>query len=1023
MQFKFKVQDYQTQAVESVADVFTGQPLYSPLQAKLSVNKLDVVEHGFCNQKVELSSEQLLQNIQKVQSLRGIPSSSNLSVYNNFGACMLDVEMETGTGKTYVYIKTMFELNKRYGWTKFIIVVPSVAIREGVKASFNLLSDHFTETYDKTADCFVYDSDYLQSVDRFVRDESLQVMIINSAAFASFQDNGKQASRRIYMHQDNMTNLRPIDLIAFTNPIIIRDEPQKMEGDATLAGLQRFNPLFIINYSATHKTKHNCVYALDAYDAFEQQLVKKIEVCGFELTHQIEGAPYISCEDFILYKNKAPKIRLELDVKYKGGIKREVRILAVGDDLYQVSQNLEQYNKFVIIDINPLADKLSFSNGVTLKRGEVFGECSQEQLQRLQIRETIRAHFDKERTMFTSGIKVLSLFFIDEVAKYKTYDDQGMVRRGILQQIFETEYSSLLADMLHQLESSPLPSDLNYAHYLKQFSVQEVHSGYFSVDKTNRAIDSKYSKRTGLSDDKDAYNLIIKDKQRLLSFEEPVRFIFSHSALREGWDNPNIFQICSLRQTNSIISRRQEVGRGLRICVDQNGERMDKEMLGERFFEVNSLTVIANESYSSFVGALQQDIQESLRERGVKLTPEYLVKQQVQLEDGSWLRISDEIAGFILCYLNTNGYLDDKGYLSGDYMQDMQNNTLEPLPRRLRNLGSGLHVMLQSKSTPNPDFGRQVSDSRNTRVLTQQLNANFSSQSFQKLWSEINHKYLYTVYYDSNELINQALNALNGCQPFEFGVPAQFKVIKGSVMEETLVSTSKHTASLSILDSETVEHDNFAEYDIVGKIATATKLTRRTVVAILKGMRSELFDRFKLAPSTFVQKVTSVILEQKASMLLKHIHYEELEDRYSDSIFVEEHHRIDASKAILASKSVTDYVFTDGSAQDSIEKTFVYALEASENIEVYAKLPKAFKIPTPVGGYTPDWVIVFNQGLDKQIFFVTETKGNINSMQLRGFEKTKISYTEKLFQSLKQGKVHYHVVSSYQDLVDIASSL
>lgn len=554
MKFQFKIQQYQTDAVENTVSVFAGQPSHDPATYRRDVGRerLELDETGYRNAEVELDAKQLLENIRQVQRESNIPLSDKLVTVGGMGVCHLDIEMETGTGKTYVYIKTMFELNKRYGWSKFIVVVPSIAIREGVYKSFSMLEDHFMEHYGRKARYFVYDSGNLNLLDSFSSDGGIHVMIINTQAFAaSLKEGGRsKESRIIYDRRDAFGSRRPIDVIAANRPIIIMDEPQKMEGEATQTGLKRFTPLFVLNYSATHKTKHNTVYALDAY---KEKLVKRIQVKGFELKNLQGANTYLYIDSIILSKKEPPMVRMELEVKRNGGIRRESRKLAYGDDLFVVS-DLNQYKGYVISDINPYRNTVTFLNGVTLRKGEVTGDVSELALQRVQIRETIRSHFEKERELFGKGIKTLSLFFIDEVAKYKSYDEQGNEIKGVFQQIFEEECTSLLNENLSLFDDA-------YQAYLRRFQVQEIHGGYFSIDKkSGRAINSKTSRKSDLSDDISAYDLILKNKERLLSFDEPTRFIFSHSALREGWDNPNVFQICTLRHSNSEVNKRQEVG-------------------------------------------------------------------------------------------------------------------------------------------------------------------------------------------------------------------------------------------------------------------------------------------------------------------------------------------------------------------------------------------------------------------------------------------------------------------------------
>ncbi|MCR5454408.1 MAG: DEAD/DEAH box helicase family protein, partial [Bacteroidales bacterium] len=580
MKFKFKIQQYQTEAVEQTVNVFAGQPSKANAQYRrdLGKDKMQLTAKfeedyiGWRNNDIELNDNQILENIKSIQTKANIVASNTLVKPEGLGACSLDIEMETGTGKTYVYIKTMFEMNKRYGWSKFIVVVPSIAIREGVAKSFAMLEEHFMEQYGKKARYFIYNSSNLTQIDNFSSDASINVMIINVQAFnTSLKEGAKnKESRIIYSKRDDFQSRRPIDVIAANRPIIIMDEPQKMEGAATQKALRNFKPLFVLNYSATHKTSHNCIYSLDALDAYRHKLVKKIQVKGITVQNLLGAQPYIYFDSILLSKNKAPQIKLEIEVQGANNARRQTMTFSQGDSLFDASQ-LPAYKEFVITEINTFTNSVYFRNGDCLRKGDVIGDVTEKTIQRIQIRETIASHFEKERQLFNQGIKTLSLFFIDEVANYKGYDEQGEIVKGPLWTIFEEEYANYYNKNLNIYEDE-------YQKYLKRFSAKEVHNGYFSIDKKGHAQNSK---ERDSEDNRPAYDLILKDKERLLSFDEPTRFIFSHSALREGWDNPNVFQICTLRHASSTTAKRQEVGRGLRICVDNLGNRMDAERLGD----------------------------------------------------------------------------------------------------------------------------------------------------------------------------------------------------------------------------------------------------------------------------------------------------------------------------------------------------------------------------------------------------------------------------------------------------------
>ncbi|MCC8161602.1 MAG: DEAD/DEAH box helicase family protein, partial [Lachnospiraceae bacterium] len=607
MKFKYTIQPYQTEAVESVVGVFAGQPYNDRFTYRRDVEiERDVTNWkvsdeelymGFANARVQLDSGQLLANIHRIQARNNINLSTAITTAG-LGVCSLDVEMETGTGKTYVYIKTIFELNKQYGWSKYIVVVPSVAIREGVRKSFETMEEHFMEYYGRKARFFVYDSKNLAEIDNFSQSAEIQVMIINIQAFFA---RGKDA-RRIRTELDEFGTRRPMDVIRANHPIMILDEPQKMGGTATQESLKEFGPLFCLNYSATHKQHHDLVYVLDALDAYNKRLVKRIEVKGFDIRNLRGTDKYLFLESIVISPKKPPMARLEFEIGHNEDIKRVTRVLAVDDDLYALSKNMAQYRGYRISEIDPIRGTVAFTNGQIIRAGEVVGDVSESDLRRVQIRETIRFHFEKEKELFGRGIKTLSLFFIDEVAKYRKYDEEGNEVNSEYGDIFEQEYTDILNEYL-TIFNTP------YEQYLRSIDVHKTHAGYFSIDKRGRKVDSTTKRGSDESDDISAYDLILKDKERLLSFDNPVRFIFSHSALREGWDNPNVFQICTLKHGGSSpVQKRQEVGRGLRLCVNQNGDRMDVDVLGSQVQQLNQLTVIASDGYKEFVSDLQRGI-------------------------------------------------------------------------------------------------------------------------------------------------------------------------------------------------------------------------------------------------------------------------------------------------------------------------------------------------------------------------------------------------------------------------------
>lgn len=1038
MKFNFKIQQYQTDAVDAVVKVFNGQGFHDkikfirdigetkPENMQLGFTEEDVDlydpanDTGYKNELVELSDEQLLQNIHTLQSQNNIKLSPSL--VKDLGRCSLDIEMETGTGKTYVYIKTMFELNKKYGWSKFIVVVPSIAIREGVKKSFEITADHFMEHYGKKARFFIYNSSNLNQLDNFSSSSGINVMIINTQAFASSlkEDGRSKEARIIYSKRDEFGSRRPIDVIKANRPIIILDEPQKMGGDVTQKALKNFNPLFSLNYSATHAKHHNLVYVLDALDAFNKKLVKKIEVKGFEVKNLRGTDSYLYLEQIVLSDKKSPMAKIELEIGYKKSINREPRTLGVGDDLYYVSQEMEQYKGYTISFIEPgsrergIPASVTFTNGEVIKAGDVVGDVSEKDMRRIQIRETILSHFEKEEKLFNMGIKCLSLFFIDEVAKYRQYDENGDEVLGEYGVMFEEEYLNALNEYTTLL-------DTPYQRYLKSTcsDVSAVHKGYFSIDKkTGHSIDSKLKRGSEFSDDISAYDLILKNKERLLSFDEPTRFIFSHSALREGWDNPNVFQICTLKHSDSNTAKRQEVGRGLRLCVNQNGNRMDVESCGASVHDINTLTVIASESYKTFVTDLQSDIKTVLYDRPTVATKEYFKGKYVKVDDVPTL-IDDSTANKIYKYLIRNDYIDDDDKVTDRYRQDIKSGTVAEFSDELKPMADGIHMLIQAvydDSVLNDMF----TDGHETKVKDNPLNENFAKKEFQALWKQINHKYAYTVKFDSDELIEKAIAHIDeklfvselqytttiGRQKDEMN---EYEVERGASFagEKTRTKTLKHAETSQI------------KYDLIGKVAEGTTLTRKTVSAILQGIRMDKIYMFKNNPEEFISKVIRLINEQKATMIVEHISYDTIEGEYDSTIFTSEKNTQSFDKAFLAKKAIQDYVFTDGSAEKSIERKFAEDLDRADEVCVYAKLPRTFQIPTPVGNYSPDWAIAFYEGTVKHIFFIAETKGTMESLELRPIEQAKISCAKKLFNEMSTSKVKYHDVDSYQSLLNI----
>lgn len=1017
MKLKFKQQPYQTQAVDAFADCFAGQPKASGVSYRIDpgVNPAKPVtsqqidlygvqssaeptEVGFKNAELALSPAQLLENVQAVQRRQNLPLSSALLKDNKTGCPInLDVEMETGTGKTYCYIKSMFELNKRFGWSKFIVVVPSIAIREGVYKSLQITAEHFLESYSKKARFFIYNSKQLHNLESFSSDAGINVMVINVQAFAA---RGAD-QRRIYEELDDFQSRRPIDVIKANRPILFLDEPQKMEGAKTLASFSEFNPLMIVRYSATHKTEYNKIHRLDALDAYNQKLVKKINVRGITIKNLTGTNAYLFLQDIEVSTNKPPMARVEFEVKQNSGIKRVMRKLGRNDNLYDLSGGLDQYKGYVVADIDARIDALSFINGVELVAGDAVGNVDEVAMRRIQIREAVKAHFQKEMMLFSRGIKVLSLFFIDEVAKYRQYDETGEVT-GEYAQIFEEEYNAYLTEVM-TLE------DTTYNRYLKGIQARQTHNGYFSIDKkSKRLVDPSVGKKATETDDVDAYDLILKDKERLLSFAEPVRFIFSHSALREGWDNPNVFVICALKHSDNTVSRRQEVGRGMRLSVNQLGERMDNPAT---VHEINELTVVASEGYKEFVSALQKDISDSLSARSRIADEKYFTGKVLQTSGGD-IEVTPQLAKQIYKYLLKNDYTDDNDQITQTYHDAKREEQVAELPAELQPYAEQVFQLIDSvfSAAQMPDIG----DDRKAKLNP--LNSNFEKKEFQALWNKINRKAAYTVHFETDELVGKCVGWLDK----ELRVkPMQYIIERGTQLENASFDDMKTGTAFKVAESSTEKYTHSVhsavKYDLIGNLAGSTQLTRSTIASILKRLNVAVFSQYKTNPEDFIARAGTLINEQKATAIVEHIAYNPVDETHSSDIFTTEKLRDDFSKAFEAKHHVYDYVFTDS----NIERKFVQELDASTEVAVYAKLPKSFFIPTPVGNYNPDWAIAFQEGKVKHVYFVAETKGSMSSLELRDIEKSKIACARKFFAKITSDQVKYQVVDGYGALMDL----
>lgn len=995
MKLKFKQQQYQSDATMAVVNCFIGQ---SKGERKELVGRYGLFgDEIFSNKKLDLTHEELLKNIQEVQKDQGLKVNKALEGMN------FTIEMETGTGKTYVYTKTMYELNAHYGWSKFIIMVPSIAIREGVHKSLEITADHFQEIYGKKIRFTIYNTQNksnLVNIKSFANTSNIEVIIMNHQAFAT----KSKESRKIYQKLDSIQSEKPIDIIKRARPILIIDEPQRF-GDKAESLLHEFNPLFNLRYSATHKRDYNKIYRLDAIDAYNQKLVKKINVKGIEVVGNSGTNSYLFLDRIQISSKHYPTAFIEMEVDQKTGIKKVIKHISEKDDLYQHSGELAQYKGFIVKEINGLKNRVVFTNGVEIYAGQTVGDVDEEHVRRIQIRETIKSHIEKERMLYRKGIKVLSLFFIDEVAKYRVYDDNNNPLKSEYALIFEDEYRKAIQ------EQSLFEEDYN--DYLNLHSVEEIHKGYFSIDKKGRFINSTEKKTEGGSDDESAYDLIMKRKEILLSLSEPTRFIFSHSALREGWDSPNVFQICTLKHSQSTISKRQEIGRGLRICVNNTGERMDYSVLEHEFFDLNTLTVIASESYDSFARDLQKEIVESLSERPVKLTTNILVGRILKNKEGKKLVFDNQKAMDLIFTFRAKGYVDKEYKITDQFIEDVEADKVE-LPEELKDFKEAVIDLMQSIYTTANFKAADNEKENNINEAVLHTNSNFAKKEFQDLWNKIKVKTVYEVDFNSEELIEKAITALDAKLEVKKVLVTITQGEQKDQIDESSLKSGESMVKKKNIAERTESLLGALKYDLIAEIAKETNLTRKTVVKILQGIKKSTFANFRVNPESFIREVSKLINSEKAATLIDNIIYSKTDKVYEDEIFTINNFKGSLSENILqVKKHIYDYVKTDSKT----ERAFAGDLESGE-VLVYAKLPSGFKIPTPVGNYNPDWAIVFDTPEFKYVYFIAETKGTMESMQLKEIETRKINYAKKHFESLGNADIKYDVISNYQELRD-----
>lgn len=1004
---------YQETAAQSVVDCFTGQPRIEGLSYQIDPGKEAssqasfIGDVGFRNADVKLSREQLLENMRDVQMRQHLPPSKEL-VESRAAPINLDVEMETGTGKTYVYIDTMYRLYREYGWSKFIVVVPSVAIREGVFQTFEDTEDHFQALYGHKVRRFVYDSSRPEPILAFSDSPGLHCMIINTQAFASEvkAEGTESKTLRMFREMDQFGSRRPIDLIAGNRPILILDEPQRLEGAATQGALTRFRAPIALRYSATHKTRHNLVHRLDALDAYNRKLVKRISVRGVTVKNLPGTNGYLYLSGFRTFPDgRPPEARLQIEYALQGGsVKRRHLWVGKGDDIEDKSSGLTEYEGYTVADVDVVNGTLSFTNGEIIEVGRVVGDVDESAVRRIQIRETIRAHFERERHLFPRGIKVLSLFFIDEVAKYRRYDEAGDALPGEYAEMFEEEYERAVAEV-RELDAT----DAAWHEYLKRDTAAQVHEGYFSIDKKGRMVDPDVNKRgeeAGEAKDASSYDLILKDKARLLSIEEPVRFIFSHSALREGWDNPNVFTICTLKQSGHEIGKRQEVGRGLRISVDSNGDRTDDPSI---VHDINVLTVVASESYETFAKGLQDEMAKALAGRPRKANAAFFTGQVLKTDTGS-ITVTPEDAKKLERWLVRSGYIDDDDQIQPAWHEAKENNTLEPLPPELAGSAQAFIALVDTVFDESA-LRRLIGNGRKT-VQLRVVRENLEKKAFQELWSRINQKAVYFSDFDSDALIKAAVRRLDR----DLSVQQQVIVVSGANLQtgidvEQVRRGSAFAEERARYEVNEQPVESKIRYDMVGQLASLTRLTRASAGKILQQISPKTFALFGRNPEQFLRKAADLIRREKVQLAIETLRYEKTGDRYDVSIFETDKPEVAIDRAVQARDHVYDYVAVDSDT----ERTFAERLESAEEVIVYAKLPRGFTIPTPGGNYNPDWAIALEANGVREIYFVAETKGAAEDEELRASEKQNIDSAKRYFEDVAQD-VTFRKVASYDEL-------
>lgn len=1001
--------DYQMQAIEAVCDLFRGQevcrteftvtmkapmpvgsdlfPGTQPEQMTLGMAESDL---GVGN-RLTLLDDELLKNLNDVQLRGGLPPSSSLTSGD------FTVEMETGTGKTYVYLRTIFELNKRYGFSKFVIVVPSIAIKEGVYKTLQITEDHFKGLYAGVPfDYFLYDSGKLGQVRNFATSSNIQIMVVTVGAI------NKKDVNNLYKDSEKTGGEKPIDLIKATRPIVIVDEPQSVDGGFKGRGkeaLDAMNPLCTLRYSATHVDKHHMVFRLDAVDAYERKLVKQIEVASATV-EDAHNKPYVR---LVKVENKRGRIsaRVELDKQTPSGVQRVEVTVSDGDDLQQSADGRAIYADFRVGEIHTAKGdefmELRYPGGeVFLKPGQAHGDVDALAVQREMIRRTIREHLDKEKRLRPLGIKVLSLFFIDSVDRYRQYDADGQPVKGVYAQIFEEEYRR--AAKLPAYQSLFAEIDLDSA-------AEEVHNGYFSIDKKGGWTDTAENNAGNRENAERAYNLIMKEKEKLLSFATPLKFIFSHSALKEGWDNPNVFQICTLRDIQTERERRQTIGRGLRLCVNQSGERV-------RGFDVNTLTVIATENYEQFAENLQKEIEEDTGIRFGIVEQYQFAAIAVPGADGQAVPLGVEKSKALWEHLKAAGHIDAKGKVQDSLKQALKEGTLV-LPAEFEAQKGQIAEVLRKVSgrleIKNADERKQVPLRKG-----QDGKAIYLSDEFKALWDRIKHKTTYRVQFDNAKLITDCISALQKA-PAIAKARLQWRKADIAIGKAGVQATEKSGAATVVLDEADIELP-----DLLTDLQNRTQLTRRTIVSILTG--SGRLDDFKRNPQQFIELAAETINRCKRMALVDGIKYQKLGDQhvYAQELFEKEELTGYLKNMLMdTQKSIYEHVVYDSTT----ERDFADGLEKNNAIKLYAKLPGWFKVPTPLGTYNPDWAVLVEEDGSQHLYFVVETKSSLFTDDLRDKESAKIECGKAHFKALAVGEnpARYVVARSVGDfMVEVA---